>query len=290
MAQIVAPALGGMMMVTVGLGAILLTDLSTFVVAVAALLAVRIPRPVQSEEGGRGTGSLFWEAAAGWRYLRLRHGLMALLILFGLVNFLVALVNVLYFPLVLSFSNPAVLGTTLTIGGTGMLVGSIAVMGLGVPKRKVPAMMGLIFLGGVVIAMSGLRRSFVLVAANGFVMMFVQPVLQSTSQVLWQTKVSLGMQGRVLALRRMLAQASLPAAYLTAGPLADHVFEPLMREGGALAASAGRWIGVGPGRGIGLMFVLAGVVGCLLAAAGWRHPRIRHLEQELPDMVGDTPA
>jgi MFS family permease len=290
MAQIVAPALGGMMMVTVGLGAILLTDLSTFVVAVAALLAVRIPRPVQSEEGGRGTGSLFWEAAAGWRYLRLRHGLMALLILFGLVNFLVALVNVLYFPLVLSFSNPAVLGTTLTIGGTGMLVGSIAVMGLGVPKRKVPAMMGLIFLGGVVIAMSGLRRSFVLVAANGFVMMFVLPVLQSTSQVLWQTKVSLGMQGRVLALGRLLAQASLPAAYLTAGPLADHVFEPLMREGGALAASAGRWIGVGPGRGIGLMFVLAGVVGCLLAAAGWRHPRIRHLEQELPDMIGDTPA
>ena len=98
------------------------------------------------------------------------------------------------------------------------------------------------------------------------------------------------MQGRVFALRRMLAQASLPAAYLAAGPLADRVFEPLMSEGGALAASAGRWIGVGPGRGIGLMFVVAGVAGCLLATAGYLYPRIRHLEEELPDMVGDTPA
>lgn len=289
-ARIMTPVLAGVMLVTVGLGTILLVDLSTFVVAVATLLIVRIPRPVPIEESGQGKGSLFREAAAGWHYLRSRHGLMALLVLFASVNFLVALVNVLYIPLVLSFASAAVLGTTLTIGGTGMLAGSVAVMGLGTPKRKVPAIMGLIFLGGVVIAMSGLRPSAVWIAANGFAMMFVLPVLQSTSQVLWQTKVALGMQGRVFALRRMLAQASLPAAYLAAGPLADRVFEPLMSEGGALAASAGQWIGVGPGRGIGLMFVVAGVAGCLMATAGYLYPRIRHLEEELPDMVGDTPA
>jgi len=290
MARIMTPMLAGWMIVTVGLGAILLVDLGTFVVAVATLLAVRIPRPAAGAEVAQEKRSLLQEAAAGWGYLRSRHGLVALLILFASVNYLVALVNALYIPLLLSFASAAVLGTVLTIGGTGMLAGSITVMGVGTPKRKVPAIMGLIFLGGVVIAMSGVRPSAVLIAASGFAMMFVLPVLQSTSQVLWQTKVALGMQGRVFALRRMLAQASLPAAYLTAGPLADRVFEPLMREGGAWAASAGRWIGVGPGRGIGLMFVVAGAVGCLLATAGYLYPRIRHLEEELPDMVGDTPA
>ena len=34
-----------------------------------------------------------------------------------------------------------------------------------------------------------------------------------------------------------------------------------------------------------LMFVVMGVGGCLAAAAGYLHPRIRHLEAELPDMM-----
>jgi len=148
--------------------------------------------------------------------------------------------------------------------------------------------MGLIFLGGVVIGLSGVYPSAILIAINGFAMMFILPVLQATSQVLWQTKVAPDVQGRVFALRRMLQQASLPAAYLAAGPLADHVFEPLLAKGGPLAASVGQWIGVGPGRGIGLMFVIMGVGGCLAAICGYLHPRIRHLETELPDAIAEA--
>ncbi len=121
-------------------------------------------------------------------------------------------------------------------------------------------------------------------------MMFVLPVLQATSQVLWQTKVALDVQGRVFSLRRMISQASLPVAFLTAGWLSDGLFEPLMREGGRLAPWLGPWIGAGPGRGIGLLFIVAGSAGCLLAAVGYLHPRIRHLEAELPDAIGDTIA
>lgn len=287
-ARIVTPALAGVILASAGIGPVLLVDVSTFLVAVVILLCVRFPRPIETEEGRRGRGSWWREAAAGWSYLRARSGLMALLILFSLVNFLVALVNVLYIPLVLSFASTTALGSTLTVGGTGMLAGSVAVMALGIPRQKVRAIMGLLFLGGLVIGLSGVWPSAVWIAANGFVMMAVLPVLQATSQVLWQTKVAADVQGRVFALRRMLAQASLPAAYLAAGPLADKLFEPLLLPGGPLASSVGQWIGVGPGRGIGLMFVLAGAIGCLLATAGYLHPRIRHLEVELPDMIADT--
>jgi MFS family permease len=288
LARIIAPGLAGIMLVTVGVGVVLLVDASTFLVAVTTLLVVRIPRPAETAAGSRGKGSLWREAAAGWSYLCERRGLVALLLLFSSVNFLVALVNVLYIPLVLSFASPAVLGTVLTIGGIGMMAGSITVMSVGIPQRKIPALMGLIFLGGVVIGLSGVRPHAALIAGSGFAMMFILPVLQSTSQVLWQTKVAADVQGRVFALRRMLAQASLPAAYLAAGPLADHVFEPLLRKGGLLTHTLGPWIGTGPGRGIGLMFIVLGAVGCLLAAIGYWHPRIRHLEQELPDMIADV--
>ena len=75
------------------------------------------------------------------------------------------------------------------------------------------------------------------------------------------------------------------AAYLIGGTLADRTFEPLMAENGFLAASLGAIIGAGPGRGMGLMFVLMGTLAILTAMGGFALPRIRRVEIELPDMV-----
>jgi len=290
LARIITPLIAGTMIATVGIGTVLLVDVTTFLIGVGTLALVRFPRPVQTEAGVSGKGSLLREALAGWQYLRERSGLISLLLLFTAVNFLVALVNVLYIPLVLSFASPTTLGVVLTVGGTGMLAGSVGVMAMGVPRRKIPAILGLLFLGGIVIATAGIGRSAALIATSGFAMMCVLPVLQATSQTFWQIKVAPDLQGRVFSLRRMLQQASLPAAYLAAGPLADRLFEPLMREGGRLADLIGPWIGVGVGRGIGLMFVVAGMTGCLLATVGYLYPRIRRLDSDLPDMIADTPG
>jgi hypothetical protein len=80
----------------------------------------------------------------------------------------------------------------------------------------------------------------------------------------------------------------LPLAYLLAGPLADRLFEPLMAEGGALSATfLGSWLGVGPGRGIGLMFVLSWIFLWGVSLLAFSNPRIRHLESEIPDAISD---
>jgi hypothetical protein len=85
----------------------------------------------------------------------------------------------------------------------------------------------------------------------------------------------------------MVAASCMPLAYVTAGPLADRLFEPLMGTGGPLASSIGHWIGTGPGRGIALAFVVAGLLLVVLALAAWLHPRVRRVQEELPDA---TPA
>jgi hypothetical protein len=114
----------------------------------------------------------------------------------------------------------------------------------------------------------------------------VNPIVNSASLVIWQTKVEEGVQGRVFSFRRMIAQGVSPLAILLAGPLADHGFEPLMAQGGGLADSVGAVIGVGPGRGIALLYVVAGIGTMMLAMVGWSRAHIRNIETDLPDVAG----
>lgn len=86
----------------------------------------------------------------------------------------------------------------------------------------------------------------------------------------------------------MIARSSTPLAFLAAGPLADRVFNPLLMPGGSLAGSLGRPLGVGAGRGIGLFYLIAGLLTALAVAGTFANPRVRRLEEELPDAIPDT--
>lgn len=70
-----------------------------------------------------------------------------------------------------------------------------------------------------------------------------------------------------------------------AGALVDRVFNPLMAEGGAWAGSLGRLIGVGPGRGIGALFIVLGLAAFVVTAIALANRPLRRVEDELPDAV-----
>jgi DHA3 family macrolide efflux protein-like MFS transporter len=288
-ALVAAPVLAGAMLATIGLGAVLLADVATFLVAVATLVVVRFPPTPKGEFAA--TGSLRADVATGWRYLRARGGLLWLLVIYAGVNFVLAFVDVLLIPLVLSFASEAAAGGILSAAGTGMLVGSLVMSTWGGPKRqRIAWIMGGIAVGGLCVIVTGLRPSLPVIAVGSVLLMLGSPVVNATSQVVWQLKVAPEMQGRVFALRRMVSQAAFPLGILLAGPLADGVFEPLLAADGALAGSVGRLIATGPGRGIAFLFILAGLGTMLMAAAGWLHPRVRCLEEEIPDQLPEVPT
>jgi MFS transporter, DHA3 family, macrolide efflux protein len=85
----------------------------------------------------------------------------------------------------------------------------------------------------------------------------------------------------------MIAGSMAPIAYLLAGPLVERVFAPLLVPGGALVGSLGAMFGVGAGRGIGLLMSVLGVALLATSLIAFLLPSVRHVEDELPDMVPD---
>lgn len=288
--QIVAPLAGGLLLVTIGVPGVLVIDLSTFVFAVSALLVVRIPMPEKTEEGTTDRGRFWREALAGWHFVRERPGFLGLLLFFAVTNSMAAMVNLLGVPLILSFASPAVLGTVSSIAGVGLLLGGLTLSVWGGSKRRIQDVLGFTVLSGCFILLVGLREWAVQFAVGGFGFLFCMPIVSGSSEAIWQSKVAQDLQGRVYAIRKVIASSARPLAYVVGGPLADRVFEPLLAPGGALTGSVGRVLGVGEGRGIGLLFVILGLLTVLAAVAGYMHPRIRNLESEVPSRgVRDEP-
>ena len=82
----------------------------------------------------------------------------------------------------------------------------------------------------------------------------------------------------------MLALATQPVGFLVAGPLADDVFAPLLREHAALGAM----LGSGPGRGMAFLMVVCGLCLVVWGAIGLCYRPLRRLEDSLPDATPEA--
>ncbi|HVG08480.1 MAG TPA: MFS transporter [Thermoanaerobaculia bacterium] len=280
---IAAPAISGALMIWIGLRNILLIDFATFLFAASALLLVKIPRPEESAEGRRAKGSIWKEAAFGWVFIKERPGLLNLLLLFACVNLVMSMCGVAVLPMVLGFANKAAVGTIMSLVGVGTLIGGAIMTATGGFKKKVHGVLLAWAALSVWFVMVGIKPNLYLVGAGVLCWYIGLPIMNASSQAIWQLKTPHDVQGRVFAVRRMIAQFTVPIGDFSAGPLADKVFNPALMPGGALSDSVGRVVGVGPGRGIGLMLLTMAIVPAVTALVGFLNPRVRNVEAELPD-------
>lgn len=281
--MIITPVIAGVLFVAIGLSGVLVIDFVTFLAAVGALLLVRIPQPKLAEHEEK-KASVWEDAKFGWNYLKARPGLFGLLWYFAMVNFLLNWSGVLVAPMILSRFPASTLGTIQMVVGVGMLAGGILSSAWRGPKKRIAALIGYIGLALVGMVVAGLQPSPFIAGAGLFWLMMFVPLASATSQAVFQSKVAPEVQGRVFSIRGMISRSVMPLAFLLAGPLADRVFNPLMEVNGAWANTfLGTWLGTGAGRGIGLMFVLSAVTGIIVTLFVYANPRIRNIEEELPD-------
>ena len=175
------------------------------------------------------------------------------------------------------------------VTGAAMLVGSVIMSAWGGPqKQKIPILIVFIGLAVSGLLVSGLRANTLVVSAGRVILLLFIPFASALSQAVFQTKVPADIQGRVFAIRGVIARSMTPIAFVIAGPLADHVFEPLMAERGLLSPTLlGVALGTGTGRGIGLMMIASCIFMWIGSLVAYANPRIRRLEDEIPDAVFD---
>ncbi|MCC6604438.1 MAG: MFS transporter, partial [Anaerolineae bacterium] len=281
---LLAPLLGGVLVLTIGLHGIVLIDVITFLFAVTVLLAVRFPPTLfrKREE------PLLQEVVGGWRYVLKRPSLLAMIGFFLVLNFLQSGIRVLITPLILAFDSAALLGSVTSAQGLGLLLGGLGMGIWGGTRRRAEGMIGFTLLFGVSTVVIGLRPTAIFPIVGMLGIGIATAFINAHWQALIQTKVGLELQGRVIATNDMLSWSLMPLGFVLAGALADHVFEPFIGGGSSLATAVGAIIGTGAGRGMGLMIIVIGLLLLFAALLGFRYRPLRYMEDILPDAIPDA--
>ncbi|KAA3663661.1 MAG: MFS transporter [Chloroflexi bacterium] len=282
---ILAPVLAAGLLGLVGLAGVFAIDIISFTFAIIALLIVNIPNPQRTEAGKEGEGSVWKESAYGFRYILKRPSLLGLQLVFLAGNFISSISFSLLAPMILlrTGNNELLLGSVQSTIAIGGVVGGLLMSVWGGPKRLVHGvLLGWAFTG-LAAAVFGAGQTAVIWITSGFMFTLVSPIINGSNQAIWQSKVAPDVQGRVFAIRRLIAWVSSPLGLLIAGPLADFVMEPAMQQGGGLTNAFGWLVGTGPGAGMSLMILISGVLITAVGCASYLFPAVRNAEDLLPD-------
>ena len=276
-ANVLAPALAGVLLALVGIRGVLLIDVATFSAAVLTLLVVHVPDPRKETEQTQ-VQTLWSRLTYGMRYIGARPPLRTLTVLYVFINIIGAVGLVLLAPLVLARSggNEVALGGVMAALGAGGVVGGLLVSAWGGPKNRMGGVLFGLFATTVFgYGLTGLATVPLGWMAGAFCITFFLPLLTSSHQAIWQTFVPKEVQGRVFGARQTLGRGVMPLVMLGVGPLADRL--------GQNAALVGVF---GPGAGMALMFLVTALAGVLVVAVGLALPGVRKVEKRLMQTAG----
>jgi MFS family permease len=264
----------------IGLLGIVAIDLATFIMGIITVLMVRIPPAPPSEIGKNDGGSIWKQMFWGINYILARPSLLAITTIFCLFLFAYHTSETLYQPMILARtgSNAQILSTVVIAAGIGGVVGAIGLSIVGGFPRQIQGML-MAFIGvGFGSLLLGLGQTPVIWMAAQFFAGCWIPLAYSSTDAIWYTKVPPAVQGRVLAAAHTIGSIVGAVATITAGLLADRVFEPLMNSSSSIAAIFVPIVGTGRGAGIALLLSISAILMVLIGMGGYAFPTLRNGE------------
>lgn len=259
---LISPIITSFVMARGGLEAVLYIDLFTIFSTIGAVIYISkglIAKKAAKKE------SYTQSLRQGFAAIKNNKGIKVLVLFLTLLTFMLGSIQELSTPLILSFTDAKTLSIMLTIAALGMVVSSLYLGMREIKGNKINILSLSVLISGIGMVGFGAKEQVLLITLSGSVFFMTLPFMNSIADYLVRVNIPNSLQGRVFGIIGTISQLGYVFAYALSGFLADYVFRPMLVEGGALASSIGRIIGVGSGRGIGLYIILEGFMLMVLA-------------------------
>lgn len=230
--KIFAPVLGGVAYSAVGVKGLALVEIVTFFISFTSILSIKIP---QKSFGSAKSKSLFAalrtiysDSKLGFAWIKSNPMMGHLLLLFIYVNLWVAIINISFVPYYLSFLDEVHMGVIRGLFAGGMVIGG-GVMSVWRGNNKIISrMFGGMLVFGICEIVLGSLKNFYLLFFPVLLAGISLPIVNVSSQIIWQMSVPNDLQGRVFALRRMASWGAIPVSVIFTIPLAEYMIKPLV--------------------------------------------------------------
>lgn len=246
--NIISAPLGALLLELMPMQGILAVDVVTAALAIFTVSLVVIPQPDRVSSKADGSENSYWEDfRAGFRYVWAWPGLLIILVMAALINFLLtpasALTPLMIFEVFEGGAPQLALFEALFAGG--VIVGGIILGVWGGFKRRVATVMfGLIGLGAgmAIIGLAPAPGGFTVALGGMLLAGLLVPITNGSLGAIFQAAVDPSMQGRVFTLVGSMANAMSPIGLIFAGPLADAIgVQGWYLIGGVVCSLLGVW-------------------------------------------------
>lgn len=205
-------------------------------------------------------------------------GLIALIIFTTFNNLLGGVFMALMDAYGLSLVSVQVWGTLWGLLSLGFIAGGLLIAKFGLGKNPVKTL----FLANIIIWTTciffTLQPSIILLTIGSLFWMILFPFIEASEQTIIQKVVPNERQGRVFGLAQSIEQAGSPMTAFLIGPITQLLFIPFMTTGAGVVL-IGDWFGVGPGRGIALVFMISGIIGLIVTLVSMRTNAYKRLSE-----------
>ena len=242
-----SPVIAGFLLTVSDVRLLLIIDICTFFVTVAAAAVVR--KGIGSKAAEKKEAFLK-SMKEGWRVLCANRGVLILVAVSSGITLFMGMFQILAEPLILSFADAKTLGTAETICACGMLVSGVLLGVKGLKGHYVRTLSLSLAAAGLFMLGFGLFENMIPICVFGFLFFAMLPLGNNCLDYLIRTNIPDDAQGRAWGLIGFISQFGYVVAYALSGTAAD---------------ALGRIGGQGVGRGAAAVIIIAGL--CLAAAA-----------------------